>query len=226
MSNSRLACRPRMPSGLKCPAFVPHQSCSCAIPISINPSLLAAPSRRDRELLGCCAAGEPRAIGDQLYGREPGAAARPGVVRTRQPAASADRSETSGCCGCAAGWAAGGRTEGTRVGAAAGLEAELGLAVDVLFPTARLVAALEDFAREFAAVTLRLRIEALGGVAELVEHGVCRIGVIGPLADGCANPQRRAIGTVRLHRCRRGGAGTCNPGRLPARWSPAPAACC
>ena len=64
--------------------------------------------------------------------------------------------------------------------------------IDIRFP------ALEDFAREFAAVTLRLRIEALGGVAELVEHGVCRIGVIGPLGDGCANLQRRAIGTVRL----------------------------
>ena len=79
-----------------------------------------------------------------------------------------------------------------------GLEAELGLAVDVMFPTARLVSALEDFAREFPTVTLRLRIEALGGVAELVEQGVCRIGVIGPLGNGCEKLQRRAIGTVLL----------------------------
>lgn len=79
-----------------------------------------------------------------------------------------------------------------------GLEAELGLAVDVVFPTARLVSALEDFAREFPTVTLRLRIEALGGVAELVETGVCQIGVIGPLVNGCEKLQRRAIGTVRL----------------------------
>jgi DNA-binding transcriptional LysR family regulator len=79
-----------------------------------------------------------------------------------------------------------------------GLEAELGLAVDVVFPTARLVSALEDFAREFPTVMLRLRIEALGGVAELVQRGVCRIGVIGPLGDRCENLERRAIGTVRL----------------------------
>jgi DNA-binding transcriptional LysR family regulator len=79
-----------------------------------------------------------------------------------------------------------------------GLEAELGLAVDVLFPTTRLVSALKDFAREFPTVTLRLRIEALGGVAELVEHGICRIGIMGPLGDGCSQLQRHAIGTVRL----------------------------
>jgi DNA-binding transcriptional LysR family regulator len=79
-----------------------------------------------------------------------------------------------------------------------GLEAELGLAVDVMFPTTRLVAALEDFARKFPTVTLRLRIEALGGVAELVEHGVCRIGVMGPLGDKCEELERRAIGSVLL----------------------------
>ena len=37
-----------------------------------------------------------------------------------------------------------------------GLEAELGLAVDVMFPTARLVAALDDFARDYPTVALRL----------------------------------------------------------------------
>jgi DNA-binding transcriptional LysR family regulator len=79
-----------------------------------------------------------------------------------------------------------------------GLEAELGLAVDVMFPTARLVSALEEFARQFPTVTLRLRIEALGGVAELVEQGVCRIGVSGPLGNGSEKLQRRALGTVRL----------------------------
>jgi DNA-binding transcriptional LysR family regulator len=99
-----------------------------------------------------------------------------------------------------------------------GLEAELGLAVDVLFPTARLVAALEDFAREFPTVALRLRIEALGGVAELVEHGVCRIGVIGPLGDGCANLQRRAIGTVRLVSVAAPGHERVRRGEFLARW--------
>jgi DNA-binding transcriptional LysR family regulator len=79
-----------------------------------------------------------------------------------------------------------------------GLEAELGLAVDVMFPTARLVSALEEFALAFPTVTLRLRIEALGGVAELVERGTCRIGVIGPLGEACEKLSRRPIGSVRL----------------------------
>jgi DNA-binding transcriptional LysR family regulator len=79
-----------------------------------------------------------------------------------------------------------------------GLETELGLAVDVMFPTARLVSALQDFAQAYATVTLRLRIEALGGVAQLVQDGVCQVGVMGPLSEGCQGLERRAIGTVRL----------------------------
>src|SRR5271157_859795 len=79
-----------------------------------------------------------------------------------------------------------------------GLEAELGLAVDVMFPTARLVAALDDFARAYPTVGLRLRIEALGGVAQLVLDGPCQLGVTGWLARLPDALERRAIGEVRL----------------------------
>src|SRR5580704_15940963 len=79
-----------------------------------------------------------------------------------------------------------------------GLEAELGLAVDVMFPTARLVAALDDFARDYPTVALRLRIEALGSVARLVLDGVCQLGVAGWLANTPDVLERRAIGEVRL----------------------------
>ncbi len=79
-----------------------------------------------------------------------------------------------------------------------GLEAELALAVDVMFPTARLVAALDDFARAYPTVGLRLRIEALGGVAQLVLDGTCRLGVTGWLATVPDALERRAIGEVRL----------------------------
>lgn len=79
-----------------------------------------------------------------------------------------------------------------------GLEAELGLAVDVMFPTARLVAALDDFARDFPTVGLRLRIEALGGVAQLVLDGTCRLGVSGWMGAVPGALERRAIGAVRL----------------------------
>jgi DNA-binding transcriptional LysR family regulator len=79
-----------------------------------------------------------------------------------------------------------------------GLEAELGLAVDVMFPTARLVAALDDFARDYPTVALRLRIEALGSVAQLVLDGACQLGVAGWLANMPDALERRAIGEVRL----------------------------
>jgi DNA-binding transcriptional LysR family regulator len=79
-----------------------------------------------------------------------------------------------------------------------GLEAELGLAVDVMFPTARLVAALDDFARAYPTVGLRLRIEALGGVAQLVLDGACQLGVSGWMGVVPDTLERRAIGEVRL----------------------------
>ena len=68
----------------------------------------------------------------------------------------------------------------------AGTEAELGLAIDVMFPTARLVDILRRFAEAFPTVSLRLRIEALGGVLRLVLGGECVLGVTGgpaPLPD-------------------------------------------
>jgi len=79
-----------------------------------------------------------------------------------------------------------------------GLEAELGLAVDVMFPTARLVAALDDFAREYPTVGLRLRIEGLGAVAQLVLDGACQLGVSGWMGHVPDMLERRAIGEVRL----------------------------
>jgi DNA-binding transcriptional LysR family regulator len=79
-----------------------------------------------------------------------------------------------------------------------GLEAEVGLAVDVMFSTARLVAALEEFAQAFPTVALRLRIEGLGGVARLVLDRVCQLGVSGWMGDVPDALERRAIGEVRL----------------------------
>jgi DNA-binding transcriptional LysR family regulator len=79
-----------------------------------------------------------------------------------------------------------------------GLEAELGLAVDVMFPTARLVAALDAFARAYPTVGLRLRIEGLGGVARLVLDRSCQLGVSGWMGEVPDMLERRAIGEVRL----------------------------
>ncbi len=79
-----------------------------------------------------------------------------------------------------------------------GLEAELGLAVDVMFPTARLVAALDAFARAYPTVGLRLRIEGLGGVARLVLDRACQLGVSGWMGVVPDTLERRAIGEVLL----------------------------
>ncbi|MGK6324803.1 LysR family transcriptional regulator [Sphingomonas sp. DT-51] len=63
-----------------------------------------------------------------------------------------------------------------------GLEAELVLAVDVLLPPARLGSLLRDLAANYPTVRLRLHVEALGGVADLVLSGRADLGVSGPLA--------------------------------------------
>lgn len=61
----------------------------------------------------------------------------------------------------------------------AGLEAEVCLVVDVMFPMCRLVTVLEAFRREYPTVSLRLHTEALGAVTQMVLDGACQLGVSG-----------------------------------------------
>ena len=60
-----------------------------------------------------------------------------------------------------------------------GLEAQISLVVDVMLPTARLVDAMRAFEATFPTVTLRLYIEALGAVTQLVHSGIADIGIVG-----------------------------------------------
>ena len=62
-----------------------------------------------------------------------------------------------------------------------GLEAELSIVVDVMFPHPWLTAGLADFKVEFPSTPLRLHVEALGAVAQLVLDGDCSLGVTGTL---------------------------------------------
>jgi DNA-binding transcriptional LysR family regulator len=62
-----------------------------------------------------------------------------------------------------------------------GLEAEVTLVVDVMLPTAQLVSVLDGFSAAYPTVALRLHVEALGAVAQLVQTGVAGIGISGPL---------------------------------------------
>lgn len=64
-----------------------------------------------------------------------------------------------------------------------GLEAELSLVLDVMFPAQRLVALTARFRQTFPSVVLRLCIDALGGVPQRVLSNECDLGVQGSLPD-------------------------------------------
>ncbi len=66
-------------------------------------------------------------------------------------------------------------------GMAAGVEPELAVAVDVMFPMSVLTRAAAAFSGKFPATPLRLYVEALGGVAQSVLDGQCQIGIVGTL---------------------------------------------
>ncbi len=81
-----------------------------------------------------------------------------------------------------------------------GLEAEVSLAVDVMLPTTRLVDALQAFQTTFPTVPLRLHVETLGAVTQLVLDGTATIGISGPLNVAVATDgiESIAIGGVQL----------------------------
>ena len=83
-------------------------------------------------------------------------------------------------------------------GLTTGLEAEVSLVADVMFPTADLVAALEAFARAFPTVAFRLRVETLGAVVQLVQEGACTLGISGPMGIRIDGLERRLIRHIDL----------------------------
>jgi DNA-binding transcriptional LysR family regulator len=66
---------------------------------------------------------------------------------------------------------------------AAGLEPELAVAVDVMFPIETLTCAVKDFHEAFPATPLRMFVEALGAVVQPLLDGRCGIAVIGSLPE-------------------------------------------
>ncbi len=83
-------------------------------------------------------------------------------------------------------------------GLISGLEAEVALVVDVMLPTAKLVAVLDAFQAAFPTVSLRLHVEALGAVTQLVIDRTANIGVAGPAVFGTDSLENRQIGAVKL----------------------------
>lgn len=66
---------------------------------------------------------------------------------------------------------------------AEGLEPELSVAVDVMFPMEALTRAAAYSGTTFPHTPLRLYVEVLGGVIQPVLDGTCRIGVVGSLPE-------------------------------------------
>ncbi|AWV02891.1 LysR family transcriptional regulator [Burkholderia sp. JP2-270] len=82
---------------------------------------------------------------------------------------------------------------------AEGLEPELAVAVDVMFPIEDLTAAVHAFHQEFPGTPLRLYVEALGAVLQPLLAGDCRVAIIGSLPEipaGCASEFLLSVGAV------------------------------
>ncbi|MGC1271609.1 MAG: LysR family transcriptional regulator [Croceibacterium sp.] len=79
-----------------------------------------------------------------------------------------------------------------------GLEAQVGLAVDVMLPSERLARILRRFADEYPTVTLRLHVEALGAISAAVLDGSASIGLSGPLSDDIPSLDTVAAGMVTM----------------------------
>jgi DNA-binding transcriptional LysR family regulator len=77
-----------------------------------------------------------------------------------------------------------------------GLEPELSIVVDVVFPLERLTGAVAAFQAEFPAVPLRLYVEALGAVLQPVIDGRCSLGVMGSLPTAPAELTREHLLSV------------------------------
>jgi DNA-binding transcriptional LysR family regulator len=79
-----------------------------------------------------------------------------------------------------------------------GVEAEVTLVVDVMLPSARLVDAVQAFEATFPTVTLRLHVEALSAVSQLVRQGGGMIGVGGGVLDVEPDLELIQVGEVKM----------------------------
>src|SRR6202035_2702287 len=79
-----------------------------------------------------------------------------------------------------------------------GLEPELSVVVDVVFPLAHLTDVVAAFQAKFPATPLRLYVEALGAVLQPVIEGRCAFGVMGSLPTAPAQLTRERLLVVRM----------------------------
>lgn len=79
-----------------------------------------------------------------------------------------------------------------------GLESEVHLVLDVMLPAWRVVDALKAFRETYPTVTLRLHVEALGAVTQMVLNRAATIGISGPLDMEIDGIERIGVGFVEL----------------------------
>ena len=79
-----------------------------------------------------------------------------------------------------------------------GLEAEVRLVVDVLYPMPRVAAILREFNVAFPTVALRLYTEALGAVLQRILDGEADIAIAGPLVSEHDDIRHVRAGSVKL----------------------------
>lgn len=79
-----------------------------------------------------------------------------------------------------------------------GLENEVSIAVDVLFPIDTLAIALKEFSVEYPSVLLKLRLDALGGVPQLVMDSICQIGISCLIQDWPDQIESNDFGVMKL----------------------------
>ena len=83
-------------------------------------------------------------------------------------------------------------------GIAGGLEPELALVIDSMFPMTRLVEALSEFQARFPSVTLRLHVETLGAASRALLDGSADLGLVTAFASSFPELARVPVGEIAL----------------------------
>ena len=81
---------------------------------------------------------------------------------------------------------------------AGGLEAEVSIVVDVMFPMFVLTHAIGDFQAHFPDTALRVHVEAMGAVVQPVQDGRCAFAVMSALPDMPVTLVREQLQSLRL----------------------------
>lgn len=84
------------------------------------------------------------------------------------------------------------------LGLHSGLEPEVSVALDVMIPLDRVAGLLREFQEIYPTVTLRLHVEALGGVAALLLDGRAQLGISGPAVSEHPDLERADAGALLL----------------------------